>query len=98
MFVIPGRGLRGGVFIHVLGAETLKRGVPVIARLAADAAGRAWLRAAGRSSRRACAAQVATLAVALIVTLGVPMVTESYQWFVDVTPGPVPADLRRHWR
>ena len=28
-YVIPGRGKRGGVFIHVLAAETLKKGTPV---------------------------------------------------------------------
>ncbi len=29
MYTIPGRGKRGGVFIHILGAETLRAGPPV---------------------------------------------------------------------
>ena len=84
-FVIPGRGLRGGVFIHVLGAETLKRGVPValgwipmLAVVAGFAAFAAHLvRVRG---------QLLTLSLALGLTLAVPMVSESRQWFVDITP------------
>jgi CHASE2 domain-containing sensor protein len=83
-FSIPGRGLTAGVFFHVLGAETLKRGVPVTL---------GWMPmlvlalvfvviAAHVRARR----QVLTMAAALILTLVVPIMTEAYQWFVDITP------------
>jgi len=85
VFVIPGRGLEGGVFIHVLGAETLKRGVPVtlgwlpMLVLAFGFAVAAAHFAGGRG-------QASSLVAGSILMLAAPMVSESYQWFVDVTP------------
>ena len=85
MFVVPGRGLKGGVFVHVIAAETLMRGAPVTLDwipMLIVALGFVVMAARLADVR----GQVLTLAVALIVILGVPAVTESYQWFVDVTP------------
>jgi EAL domain-containing protein (putative c-di-GMP-specific phosphodiesterase class I)/CHASE2 domain-containing sensor protein len=84
-FAIPGRSRRGGVFVHVLGAETLKRSLPVtlgwmpmlLVALGFVLVATQFARARG---------QGVTLALALIVTLAVPQVSESVQWFVDVTP------------
>ena len=85
MFVIPGRGLKGGGFIHVLGAETLKRGVPVsVGWLPMLLVAFALVLAATRLGRGRW--QWATLAATASLVLAVPLVTETYQWFVDITP------------
>jgi EAL domain-containing protein (putative c-di-GMP-specific phosphodiesterase class I)/CHASE2 domain-containing sensor protein len=84
-FVVPGRGLRGGVFIHVLGAETLKRGTPIALGwipMLVVAFGSAMLAAHLVRVR----GQISTLTVAFLVILGLPVVTESHQWFVEITP------------
>lgn len=84
-FLIPGRGRRGGVFIHAIGAETLKRGVPtalgwwpmllMVIPLALCA-----------SLLRGTRAQAAVVSLALALTIGLPIMTEARQWFIDVTP------------
>ena len=85
VFAIPGRGRRGGVVVHVLGAETLKRGLPrsfgwlpMLALVLPLVCGAAF---ASRVSR-----QVILLSIAAVIALATPIVTENWQWFVDVTP------------
>jgi len=84
-FNVLGRGRTGGVFIHVLGAETLKRGVPIsfgwipVLLLACGFALVAVQFARARGP-------ALTLGVASFVVLAIPMLTESYQWFIDVIP------------
>ncbi|MCY7279444.1 MAG: EAL domain-containing protein, partial [Sphingomonas bacterium] len=85
MFGIPGRGRWGGVFIHALGAETLKRGMPVslgwLPMMIVLFPLAIWAAYSSRASR-----QVLLLAVATITALTAPILFESRQWFVDVTP------------
>lgn len=86
LYVIPGRARFGGVFVHVLGAETLKRGRPVSL---------GWLPmlllcvpfAVWATRQKRAGSQIATLSGAFGLTLLVPMISENYQWFIDVTPG-----------
>lgn len=85
LYMIPGRARFGGVFIHVIGAETLKRGFPVslgwlpmLALIAALAACALRLKHA-RS-------QVAILVAAFTIALLLPLISESNQWFIDITP------------
>ena len=79
---IPGWGKRGGVFVHILGAETLKKGVPVDFGwvpgflLALIAAGYHLLGGRGRA-----------MSLAAILLVGLPVVLEARLVFVDVTPG-----------
>ena len=83
-FMIPGWGKESGVYVPVIGAETLKLGEPVdlgwipayvLAALAALASiGRAWV---GRT--------IALGTATLIVTAG-PVFLERHQIFTDVTP------------
>lgn len=85
IFTVPGRGRKGGVFIHVLGAETLKRGVPVeLGWLPMLLAMIPLVVMATRFNR--VRAQVLTLSLALVGALGVPIFSESRQWFIDITP------------
>ena len=85
IFTVPGRGRKGGVFIHVLGAETLKRGVPVeLGWLPMLLAMIPFVVMATRFNR--VRAQVLTLSLALVGALGVPIFSESRQWFIDITP------------
>ena len=85
-FIIPGCGKAGGVYIHIIGAETLKAGMPVDlgwlpAFLLARCVGRCLAicaRAAGR--RRPCSAAHSSL------LLAVPILLEAHP------------DLRRHHR
>ncbi|MDQ3074607.1 MAG: EAL domain-containing protein [Pseudomonadota bacterium] len=85
IFVIPGRGRRGGVFVQVLGAETLKRGVPLtIGWLPMLIAMIPFAVIAVRAKR--VRAQTLTLTAALFTALAVPIISESRQWFVDITP------------
>lgn len=85
VYVIPGYAHKGGVFFHVLAAETLKRGVPVtLGFIPLLMLAMAFVIMAARFSR--VPAQVLTLSLALILIMGIPIVTETYQWFVDVTP------------
>jgi EAL domain-containing protein (putative c-di-GMP-specific phosphodiesterase class I)/CHASE2 domain-containing sensor protein len=84
-FLIPGRGKMGGVFVHVLGAETLKRGVPV--ELGWWPALLAMIPLVALALRFGSArAQVLTLSLGMVAALGAPIVSEAYQWYVDITP------------
>ncbi|MES2904608.1 MAG: EAL domain-containing protein [Pseudomonadota bacterium] len=85
VFTVPGRGRRGGVFVHVLGAETLKRGVPVSL---------GWLPmlvilvpfAVGAALASSVSRQAMLLAIGAIIAISTPLFTEARQWFLDVTP------------
>jgi len=80
-YVIPGRGKRGGVFIHLLAAETLKKGQPRdfgwIPALVAAAAASAF---ALRSRRR----YVLSAAAALL--FAAPLASEAMLVSLDITP------------
>ena len=80
-YLIPGRGKRGGVFIHVLAAETLKAGTPrdlgwIPCLLAALAACVVAIR-----THRPILLGVAAGAIAVV-----PLATETALVFLDVTP------------
>ncbi|HET9397603.1 MAG TPA: CHASE2 domain-containing protein, partial [Sphingomicrobium sp.] len=84
-FMVPGWGKESGVFIHILGAETLKSGTPLdLGWLPAFvmAAALAWL-IISRSGR----IQAAGLAGGLIFLLVAPLFLERIQVFADVTVG-----------
>ncbi|MDQ3077253.1 MAG: EAL domain-containing protein [Pseudomonadota bacterium] len=84
-YLIPGRARYGGVFVHVIAAETLKRGHPVdlgwLPMLLIIAPLAIWM-----TRQKLAGSQIAILSGAFGLTVMVPMVSESYQWFVDVTP------------
>jgi EAL domain-containing protein (putative c-di-GMP-specific phosphodiesterase class I) len=81
-YMIPGRGKRGGVFIHILAAETLKRGAPVdlgwIPALLAAAAAAAYALHSGRKR---------VMQIAAAVIFFVPLLTESFLVSLSVLPG-----------
>ena len=81
-YQLPGWGKGGGVYHHILGAETLKRGTPIdltwIPSLLVALAG-AWL-----FVRRGRARYMA-LAAAALITL--PILLEHFLIFADVMPG-----------
>ncbi|HEX6218376.1 MAG TPA: CHASE2 domain-containing protein, partial [Sphingomicrobium sp.] len=84
-FMIPGWGKESGVYIHILGAETLKAGRPldlgwVPAFLFAAALA---VLVIGRSGRT----QAAGLAGGLAMLLAAPLLLERMQIFADITPG-----------
>lgn len=84
-FMVPGWGKESGVFIHILGAETLKAGKPLdLGWLPAFvmAAALAWF-IISRSGR----IQAAGLAGGLIFLLVAPLFLERIQVFADVTVG-----------
>ena len=80
-YVIPGKGKRGGVFIHLLAAETLKSGVPRDLgwwpALAAAAAAAAF----ALHDRRKRVIGIAALAI-----FALPIATESLLVTLDITP------------
>ena len=86
MYLVPGYSQAGGVYIHVIGAETLKRGIPVdlgwlpdffLSLLAATAA----------LLRKRIAEQAAILgATAVVLLLGTAFL-EAHLIFFDITPG-----------
>ena len=84
-YLIPGKSRFGGVFIHAIAVETLKRGRPVslgwLPMLFLMIPFAVW---AARQQRDG--SQIATLSGAFGLTLLVPGVSETYQWFIDVTP------------
>jgi EAL domain-containing protein (putative c-di-GMP-specific phosphodiesterase class I)/CHASE2 domain-containing sensor protein len=84
-FMLPGWGKASGVYIHVIGAETLRAGNPVdlgwipaflIASLIVVAA-----------IRRSWKHQVGLLAAGALLLLGLPALLERAQIFADITPG-----------
>lgn len=80
-YVIPGKGKRGGVFIHVLAAETLKKGEPVylgwLPALLAALAAAAYALHNGRKR---------VLPVAVVAILAAPLLTESFLILFDIMP------------
>lgn len=84
-YLIPGRARFGGVFVHVIAAETLKRGRPVdlgwLPMLLLVAPLAVWMTRQKRAGN-----QIATLIGALALTVLMPFASETYQWFIDVTP------------
>ncbi len=80
-YVIPGRGKRSGVFIHMLAAETLKKGEPAdlgwIPALLAAASAAAYGLRKGRSR---------SLGIAAVGIFALPLATETYQASLDITP------------
>ena len=85
LYMIPGRARYGGVFVHVLAAETLKRSQPVSLGwlpMLVFVTSFALLSTMQKRPNR----QIAVLLGALIITLLLPLVSETYQWFIDVTP------------
>ncbi|HVF36542.1 MAG TPA: EAL domain-containing protein [Sphingomicrobium sp.] len=84
-FMLPGWGKESGVYIHVIGAETLKAGRPVdigwlpayllAALLAAAATRRGWM------------AQVMVLGTGMAILMAGPIAMERNQVFADVTAG-----------
>jgi EAL domain-containing protein (putative c-di-GMP-specific phosphodiesterase class I)/CHASE2 domain-containing sensor protein len=80
-YVIPGKGKRGGVFIHLLAAESLKQGKPVdlgwIPALAAAGAAAAY---ALHSRRKR------VIGIAALATFAAPLATEPFLISLDVTP------------
>ena len=84
-FMIPGWGKASGVYIHILGAETLKAGDPVDL---------GWLPAfmlaallASLAMKRSGQWQVAALSTGVISLLAAPLLLERMQIFADVTAG-----------
>ena len=81
-FSIPGWGKRGGVYQHVLGAETLRSGSPIdfgwLPSLLVALAGALVSFYRGRARY---------LALASIALLAVPVALEHFLIFADVTPG-----------
>jgi EAL domain-containing protein (putative c-di-GMP-specific phosphodiesterase class I)/CHASE2 domain-containing sensor protein len=85
-YFIPGYGRVGGVYVHALGAETLRSGTPVRIGwfpgfLVAFCAGAAAL------LRRRFADRVALFGVAGTLLVVAPVFLEARLIFVDVTPG-----------
>ncbi len=84
-YFVPGTGRLGGVYVHIIGAETLKSGVPlnlgwVPLFLAALAV--VWLAVTRRSIR----AQALLLGGSALCLLFGPAVLEARLVFVDITP------------
>lgn len=86
MYFVPGTGQMGGVFVHVIGAETLKSGIPInlgwiplylVALLIGTAA---LFRASERH-------QLPMIAIAFVAFIFAPAALEAHVIFVDVMPG-----------
>lgn len=85
-FTIPGRGRYGGVFNHIFAAETLKLGRPIdIGWLPALLVGMLVAATALRVKRTR--GQFATLGLGTLILTAAPILSEHFQWFVDITPG-----------
>jgi EAL domain-containing protein (putative c-di-GMP-specific phosphodiesterase class I) len=85
MYFVPGIGQMGGVFIHALGAETLKAGRPIdlgwLPLLLASIASAAFV-----LFRRVDQHKLLLMGIAAIATLVGPAALEARLIFVDVTP------------
>ena len=81
-FNVPGRGKRGGVFIHILGAETLRAGPPVEL---------GWMPSLLLAFAVCTASLVRRQTIFLIIGAGalllLPILLDAYYVFVAVTPG-----------
>ena len=81
-FTVPGRGKRGGVFVHILGAETLKAGPPLDL---------GWIPALALALAASLAClisrQLYPLALGAATLLLLPVLLEAHLVFVDVTAG-----------
>jgi EAL domain-containing protein (putative c-di-GMP-specific phosphodiesterase class I)/CHASE2 domain-containing sensor protein len=85
-YFIPGYGRAGGVYVHAMGAETLKRGSPTdlgwgLAYLFGLAA------AAFAATRNRLPHRYLTFAAASAALLGLPVLLETRLVFMDITPG-----------
>jgi EAL domain-containing protein (putative c-di-GMP-specific phosphodiesterase class I)/CHASE2 domain-containing sensor protein len=82
----PGTGRMGAVYVHVIGAETLRSGIPInlgwVPLFVASLAISAFI-----LLRRKPRHQGATLGAAAIGVLFGPTIAEAHQVFLDVTPG-----------
>ena len=84
-YFIPGTGKMGGVYIQIIGAETLKAGNPIyLGWLPAFSAALAVIGIA--LFRRRSIEQVAILIAALIALLTAPVFLEARLIFLDITP------------
>jgi EAL domain-containing protein (putative c-di-GMP-specific phosphodiesterase class I)/CHASE2 domain-containing sensor protein len=84
-FTVPGWGKASGVYIHVIGAETLKDGMPIdIGWLPSFlfAAALVWL-----TIKRSGRVQGAALGAGIAALLAIPVLFERAQIFADITPG-----------
>jgi EAL domain-containing protein (putative c-di-GMP-specific phosphodiesterase class I)/CHASE2 domain-containing sensor protein len=85
MYYVPGTGRMGGVFIHVIGAETLRSGTPIdLGWLPAYIA--SVLLAAWALIRRNERRQLLVLGIGIIAFLFGPAAVESHLIFLDITP------------
>ena len=92
--IIPGRGRMGGVYVHLLGAETLKSGIPaelgwLLPFLLGLCRRRAWL-----APPKRCTAEH-HFRDRRVRLAGCALFPRSQHVFVDVTAGPVRRRLRR---
>jgi EAL domain-containing protein (putative c-di-GMP-specific phosphodiesterase class I)/CHASE2 domain-containing sensor protein len=84
-FMLPGWGKMSGVYIHIIGAETLKAGKPIDlgwipAFLIATALACLTIRRSGRQ-------QILALGSGVVALLLFPTLLERSQVFADITPG-----------
>jgi EAL domain-containing protein (putative c-di-GMP-specific phosphodiesterase class I)/CHASE2 domain-containing sensor protein len=84
-FMLPGWGKASGVYIHIIGAETLKAGHPVDLGWVPAFLIAALLVAA--SVTRRIGVQIALLGGGTTLLLLGPLLLERYQIFADITPG-----------
>jgi len=85
VFLVPGMGQRGGVYVHILGAETLKKGVPIsFGWLPALILG--LIAAAGSLRLRNKVQASALLSITSLALLLAPLLLEARMIFVDVVP------------
>jgi EAL domain-containing protein (putative c-di-GMP-specific phosphodiesterase class I)/CHASE2 domain-containing sensor protein len=85
-YFIPGSGLASGVFVHAIGAETLRAGTPVnLGWVPAFLFGLAA--AALCVARKRLLEQAVAFSCAATAVLVIPVFTETRLIFIDVTPG-----------
>lgn len=86
IYFIPGFGQAGGVYIHIIGGETLKSGTPIDLGWVPYAL-LALLVSAGALLRKRPLEQTAILSVAAVIMLVGTSVLEANLVFLDVVPG-----------